>query len=146
MTKSADIAARVGAADGNPFRAVGTASDFQAALDQLKATPALFALPSAKLAGEDGGMTGQTRQHVAAKFSLVIAVGNVGPAGGNQLDTIEDLEEWLIDVMVGWQPADMTEPFLYAGGQMVGVDVDKGVMFWGCDFASGFFLRKGTST
>jgi hypothetical protein len=141
MILTQDVAALLAPLKPATFKALGGADDFDDALDQLKVSPSLFILPSRKLPGEDQALTGVTSQRVTAQFSLIIGLMRAANSK-SQFDQLETLEQALLGALHGKEVAGAATPFIYRGGQMVGVDIDKRIMFWGCDFAADFYLRS----
>lgn len=126
----------------DPFKAIEGASDLLEALDQLKASPSAFVLPSAKRSGPDRALTGVISQIVTVQVSIVIAFSRVGTSKAARGDGLMGMEEALIDCMVGWRPDGFSNPFTYGGGRLLGLGRDQGAMFWGSDFVAAYHLRK----
>jgi hypothetical protein len=142
MIDAAGIVERLQLLKGNALKFIGQASDFASAADQMKASPSAFVLPSARRPGANTAGTEVVSQRVAIQFTIVTMFARVGPSGGDQLNAIQSVEDAIVDRMVGWEPEGLWSPFIYGGGRMLGIDMDKGTIFWGSDFVASYLLRK----
>lgn len=143
MIKSSEVIAKLAPlkTDGT-LRFVGGSADFNASVDQLKVSPSAFVMPSGKRPGPDEMITGVTHQRVSQQFTVMLGFNRAGATGADKLDEIEDVEAAVIDELLGWQPEGVVHPVIYAGGRLVGINIQKGIIFWGSDFTAGYYLRK----
>ncbi|MDI1231335.1 MAG: hypothetical protein PSU93_09320 [Methylobacter sp.] len=75
-------------------------------------------------------LVGLTRQRVSLSFAFIIAVRNVKDArGGDAADACALLQAAVQAALLGWEPDSATEPFEYAGGNLI-------------SFTNGFFIWK----
>jgi hypothetical protein len=124
------------------FKAVSGAGELQAAADQLKASPSAFVLPSQDRAGPDTAGTQLVRQRVVQQISVVIGLSNLGPKGDRQFDALDELRKCLMRTLIGWTPEGSIEPLNYAGGRMLIMDFELGLLFWGCEFSGAYYVRS----
>jgi hypothetical protein len=112
------------------------------ALDQLKAGPAAFVMPSARRVGENKSLTGVTCQHIMPAFTVAIGFTRAGATGGGRLDEIEEVSNAVLATLFGWKPDGMADVVTHLGGRIASMNAEKHVIFWGDDFATGLYIRK----
>jgi hypothetical protein len=142
MIDAGGIRDRLLSLKGDMLKFVGLAGDFASAADQVKSSPAAFVLPSSRRPGPNTAATQFVSQRVTMQFTVAIMLTRIGPSGGDQLNAVQEVEDAIIDTIVGWQPEGFMSPFVYRGGRMLGIDLDQGIIFWGSDFAADYLLRK----
>lgn len=122
------------------FKSHGGAADLDAALQgSLPLLPALFVMPLADSA-ELSQNTGVHSQYITRAFAVVQVLSSRNNASGHSaLIVLDDLNEQVRDVMVGWVPdPTVGEPVQFTGGRVL--RFDDGRLWWSDEFqVSGYY-------
>ncbi|MGA7673546.1 MAG: hypothetical protein WCA78_00695 [Rhizomicrobium sp.] len=145
MIKSSDIITKLKTLTPDTLPFVGGAAAFAAAVDQLKVSGSAFVMPSQHIPTADRGLTGVISQKVSQKFMVMLGFTRAGATGADRVNLIEDTEQAVIGELLGWQPEGIVKPVTYAGGKLVGINVQQGIIFWGSEFTADYYLREGIS-
>lgn len=123
------------------FRKVAAAANFAAAREDLKQTPAAYALPMNDTAGPNQLGGGAILQPVKEQFAVALAVSNLRDASGVAAQVeFERLRRLVIDNLLGFVPGEGYEPCEYAGGALLALTTD--VLWWQLVFRTGYTERN----
>jgi hypothetical protein len=142
MITSQTVIDRIKSEKPDLFKKLALAADFVGAKGQIAVTPTAWVLPSGKRAGDPINEVGPMHQRVRQAFTIIIGFARAGAEGGGRIDEFEDVEEQLIDALLGWQPEGAVDPFVFSGSDLIGWEPDKQTIFYGCNFAAGSDVRK----
>ena len=116
LAAAARIEARVPA-----FKQVGGYSDFLAAQQAVRATPACFLLDIGE--GAAGTIrTGRISHTITHRFAAVVVVRQASARPGGKLDEAATLRDACRDALVGWKPEGASRAVLYRGYQLMQID------------------------
>lgn len=119
-----------------------------ATVDHVLTSPATYPLPAALVAPVRNRpdpprimSPGAYSQDVASVIGVYIVLERRqnGAADSGTADTFDTLTASLRAALVNWQPAGLSEPIFYAGGEMA--PYDTGVFTWREDFSALFEMR-----
>ncbi len=126
---------------GQVLRFVGGAGALVGAMDQLKASPSAFVIPSSDSPSINTAGTSIVRQRVMFQWTVMLGFSNAGAAGASQLDAIETVRAAVMDQLIGWMPDGADAATEYAGGKIAALNLEQGIIFWGSEFRAPFYVR-----
>jgi hypothetical protein len=132
------IVTRLTAQVGTRLKGVGKTSSLIDALGKFTGGPRAFVLPAARRPSPNDTGTQVVRQRVVETYTVLLAFSR----RGELFDAMGETSDAVIAALLGWQPEGATGVFEYAGGGMLPVDLNEGVIFWGDNFAINSQLRS----
>ncbi len=121
---------------------VGGASEFVAAREALKRSPAAFVLPAKDTAGPNLFATEEIDQRVTGRFGVMLAVKNLRDAKGEAaLNDLTPLRQAVWAKVLGWIPAAGFSPCVFGGGRLFDFDLENQVLWWVDEFDTDYHVR-----
>lgn len=113
------------------------------AVAQLKSNkPCAFVGFTGEGGGEGRGGTGVTMQKITYRFLVLLGIQGAGiknMAKGRDMETVRDLVK---HKLMGWLPAGAETPIVLVSSRVYLKDLDRSLLFLGCEFQTTYHVRK----
>jgi hypothetical protein len=121
------------------LRLVAELAQYAALTGLPKAMPAAYVLPVSDAAGPNLLVTNGVRQPLTTTLGVILFFEHrADAAGGAATLGLIQLRDQVRQALIGWQPADATEPFLLAGGRLI--DLIQRTAVWQDNYTVGGLL------
>jgi hypothetical protein len=109
------------------------------ALKSVPILPAHYVVPDSETAGPNR-LTGAHSQKTEIRFGVVIMIEGAAANQGKASDQLAEMEDKIIDALLGWVHPDADLGCDYAGARML--SVSGSTLSWMVSFRTGRLIRK----